>query len=81
MSIGSCDMPILPPTLSHRKLLLLTANNSSPLTAHNRVYVCPSSRVPLVVILAVKAGTVYIHIKHNKTQKSDHARHGRGNKV
>ena len=48
------------PSLSHRKILLLTLNDSSPLTPHVREYLCPSTGCPLKVTAADSAGSACI---------------------
>ena len=56
--VDSRDMPMLPPTLSHRNLLLNPFSRSSPLTSHVREYLCPTPSLPLNVMRADNAGAV-----------------------
>jgi hypothetical protein len=57
--VASWDIPVLPPTLSHWKLSLLTASDPSPLTAHVKEYLCPSLGCVLAAMSTDSGGATW----------------------
>ena len=63
MPISAMDVGV---TLSHLKVLLVTASDSSPVRLHDSEYPCPSLAAgPLWVIASVSVGAVMVKAHHD----------------